>query len=116
MFHANLANIGLLWDYHGWHVDVHGRYGGPQQLTDANTSLPGAAGDLAPGQRTQEPDDFLLNLGVAKVVPINLGVTRAVKFALHIDNLLDQHYYSNAQTNTDANNGKNPITGNQLLV
>jgi hypothetical protein len=49
-------------------------------------------------------------------VPINLGVTRAVKFALHIDNLLDQHYYSNAQTNTDANNGKNPITGNQLLV
>jgi outer membrane receptor protein involved in Fe transport len=110
-----LLNVGLIWDYDGWHVDLQGHYVGRQQLQDYNTSLPGVAGDIAPGQLTENPDYFLVNVGVIKVIPIAWGPANALRLALHVDNLFDKHYFSSAETNTDLNNGFNPTTGNQLL-
>lgn len=110
-----LGNAGLIWDFAGWHVDLQGHYVGKQQLADFNTSLPGVIGDIQPGQMTENPDYFLFNVGVIKVIPLDWGPTKALRLSLHIDNLFDKHYFSSAQTNTDANNGVNPATGNQLV-
>jgi outer membrane receptor protein involved in Fe transport len=110
-----LANAGVIWDYDGWHVDVQGRYVGKQELTDANTNLPGVIGDIAPGQRTENPDYFLVNVGVIKVIPLTQMPAKALRLALHIDNLFDKRYFSSAQTNSDANNGVSPTTGNQMV-
>jgi outer membrane receptor protein involved in Fe transport len=110
-----LVSAGLIWDFDGWHVDLQGQYVGAQQLQDFNTNLPGVVGDIQPGQRTEIPSYFLINLGVTKVIPLKLGPAKALKLALHVDNLFDQRYFSSAETNTDTNNGFNATTGNQLL-
>lgn len=111
-----LGNVGFIWDYAGWHVDLQGHYVGKQMLADYNSSLPGVAGDIQPGQRTEEPDYFLIKVGIIKVIPLeDEGPAKALRFSFHIDNLFNQRYFSNAQTNTDANNGTNPATGNQLV-
>jgi outer membrane receptor protein involved in Fe transport len=110
-----LVSTGLIWDYDGWHVDLEGQYVGVQQLQDYNTNLPSMAGSIQPGQRTHIPDYILVNLGIIKVIPLKLGPAKALRLGLHVDNLLDQRYFSSAQTNTDANNGFNTATGNQLL-
>jgi iron complex outermembrane receptor protein len=103
-----LMNVGVTWDYDGWHVDLLGHYVGRQALQDYNTGLPINPLDLQPGQPTEIPDYFLFNVGIAKVVPVALGPASAVKFALHVDNLFDKHYYSNAETNTDSLNTPPP--------
>lgn len=94
-----LANVGLIWDYSGWHVDVEGHYVGPQGLASYFTGLPIAPGELEPGQRTEIPRYFLVNLGVIKVIPVKWGVAKAVRLALHVDNLFDRRYFSSAQVN-----------------
>jgi outer membrane receptor for ferrienterochelin and colicin len=100
-----LANAGLIWDYDGWHVDLQGHYVGQQTLQDYYTSLPENGGYIEPGQMTKIPDYFLVNFGVVKVIPISWGPANAVRLMLHVDNLFDTKYYSEATTNTDANNG-----------
>jgi outer membrane receptor protein involved in Fe transport len=37
---------------------------------------------------------------VIKVVPLNWGLAKALRIALHVDNLLDKRYFSAAQVNT----------------
>ncbi|HEY2446479.1 MAG TPA: TonB-dependent receptor [Rhizomicrobium sp.] len=110
-----LLNVGLIWDYDGWHVDLQGHYVGKQELQDFNTNLPGVIGDIQPGQMTENPDYFLVNVGIIKVIPVQWGPANALRFAFHVDNLFDTHYFSDAQSNTDLDNGINPKTGNQLL-
>jgi outer membrane receptor protein involved in Fe transport len=110
-----LVNAGLIWDYDGWHVDLQGHYVGQQSLQDYFTSLPENPGNVQAGQPTKIPDYFLFNVGVAKVIPITWGPANAVKLALHVDNLFDKRYYSEASTNTDANNPINPVTGNPYV-
>jgi iron complex outermembrane receptor protein len=110
-----LMNVGLIWDYDGWHVDLQGHYVGVQHLQDYNSGLPNVSGDVEPGQMTKIPDYFLVNVGIVKVIPVNWAPAQAVRIGLHIDNLFDTHYYSSAETNTDLNNAFNPKTGNQLL-
>jgi iron complex outermembrane receptor protein len=95
----NLANVGLIWDHSGWHVDLEGHYVGAQGLEDYFTSLPIAPGALEPGQRTEIPNYFLVNLGVIKVIPLNWGPAKAIRLAFHVDNLLDKRYFSSAQVN-----------------
>jgi outer membrane receptor protein involved in Fe transport len=95
-----LANVGLIWDYSGWHVDVEGHYVGPQGLESFFTSLPIAPGELEPGQRTQIPGYFLVNLGAIKVIPVHWGPAKAVRLAFHVDNLFDARYFSAGQVNT----------------
>ncbi|HLW24528.1 MAG TPA: TonB-dependent receptor [Steroidobacteraceae bacterium] len=94
-----LANVGLIWDFSGWHVDVEGQYVGPQGLASYFTNLPVAPGELEPGQRTQIPSYFLVSTGVIKVIPLNWSLAKAVRFALHVDNLFDKRYFSSAQVN-----------------
>lgn len=99
-----LVNAGLTWDWDGWHVDVQGHYVGRQLLQDFNTGLPKVSSLIQPGQPVEIPDYFLLNLGIVKVVPVDFGPAHALRFALHVDNLFDKRYFSDAQTNTDTNN------------
>ncbi|HEV2363644.1 MAG TPA: TonB-dependent receptor [Caulobacteraceae bacterium] len=94
-----LANVGLIWNYDNWHVDLEGHYVGAQQLQDFFTSLPIAPGSLEAGQRTQIPDYFLVNLGVIKLIPVKWGFARDVRLAFHVDNLFDRRYFSDGQSN-----------------
>jgi len=94
-----LANIGLIWDYSGWHVDIEGHYVGSQGLASYFTGLPIAPGELEAGQSTQIPHYFLVNAGVTKVIPVDLGSARAVRMSLHVDNLFNKRYFSSAQVN-----------------
>jgi outer membrane receptor protein involved in Fe transport len=94
-----LANVGLIWDYSGWHVDVEGHYVGPQGLASYFTGLPIAPGELAPGQRTEIPRYFLVNVGVIKVISVKWGLAKAVRLALHVDNLFNKRYFSSGQVN-----------------
>ncbi|MHB8814314.1 MAG: TonB-dependent receptor [Steroidobacteraceae bacterium] len=94
-----LANVGLIWDFSGWHVDVEGHYVGAQGLESYFTSLPIAPGELEPGQRTEIPRYFLVNVGVIKVIPVKWGEAKAVRLALHVDNLFNRRYLSSAQVN-----------------
>ena len=99
-----LLNSGLTWDYEGWHVDLIGQFVGKQHLEDYYTDLPEAPSLLAPGQPTHIPSYVLFNLGVVKVVPVNFGPANALRFALHVDNIFNTHYYADAETDSDANN------------
>ena len=94
-----LANVGLIWDYAGWHVDVEGHYVGSQGLASYFTGFPIAPGELEPGQRTEIPSYFLVNLGVIKVIPLQWGMAKAVRLAFHVDNLFNKRYFSSAQVN-----------------
>jgi outer membrane receptor protein involved in Fe transport len=105
-----LANVGVIWDVAGWHVDLEGHYVGTQGLRSFNTSLPIAPGELEPGQRTEIPDYFLVNVGVIKVIPLKWGAAKALRLALHVDNLFNEHYFSSAQVNTRTD----PVSGNQF--
>lgn len=95
-----LTNVGLIWDFSGWHVDVEAQYVGRQGLESYFTSLPIAPGELEPGQRTEIPSYLLVNAGVIKVIPLNWGLAKALRLALHVDNILDKRYFSSAQVNT----------------
>jgi outer membrane receptor protein involved in Fe transport len=81
-------------------VDLEGHYVGSQQLESFFTSLPIAPGELEAGQRTKVPDYFLVNVGVIKVIPLKWGPTKALRLALHVDNLFDKRYFSSGQVNT----------------
>jgi outer membrane receptor protein involved in Fe transport len=94
-----LANVGLIWDYSGWHVDLEGHYVGSQVLSSYFTFLPIAPGELERGQRTEVPSYFLVNLGVIKVIPLEWGMAKAVRLAFHVDNLFNKHYFSSGQVN-----------------
>lgn len=95
-----LANVGLIWDYAGWHVDIEGHYVGAQGLQDYFTGLPLAPGELEPGQLTEIPSYFLVNLGLIKVISVDWGEAKAVRLGLHVDNLLNRRYFSDAEVNT----------------
>jgi iron complex outermembrane recepter protein len=96
-----LFNVGGIWDFAGWHVDLQGHYVGSQHLQDYFTGLPIAPGALESGQRTKIPSYFLFNVGIIKVIPLhNIGPAKALRLALHADNLFDQRYFSSAQVNT----------------
>jgi iron complex outermembrane receptor protein len=95
-----LTNVGLIWDFSGWHVDLHGQFVGRQGLQSYFTSLPIAPGELEPGQLTGIPSYFLVSGGVIKVIPLSWGLAKALRLALHVDNLLDKRYFSSAQVNT----------------
>ena len=95
-----LVSAGIIWDYAGWHVDVEGHYVGSQELQDFFTSLPVKPGDLEPGQHTKIPHYFLMNLGVIKVIPLKLRPAKALRLAVHVDNLFNKRYFSAAQVNT----------------
>lgn len=94
-----LANVGLVWDYHGWHVDLEGHYVGSQGLADYFTTFPVKPSDLEAGQRTEIPGYFLVNVGLIKVIPLQWGVAKAVRLAFHVDNLFNRRYFSSAQVN-----------------
>jgi iron complex outermembrane receptor protein len=94
-----LANVGVIWDYSGWHVDIEGHYVGPQGLQDAFTNFPVDPSNLEAGQRTEIPNYFLMNLGVIKVIPLQWDIAKAVRLAFHVDNLFNKRYFSSAQVN-----------------
>lgn len=98
-----LLNAGLIWDYDGWHVDLQGHYVGIQELLNYNTGLPVDPKTIEAGQPTKIPDYFLVNVGIVKVIPVSWGPANAVRLALHVDNLFDKKYYSEAETNYRIN-------------
>lgn len=95
-----LASAGIIWDFDGWHADLEGHYVGSQQLESYFTSLPVQPGELEPGQNDRIPHYFLVNVGVIKVIPLEKGSNRALRLALHVDNLFNKRYFSSAQVNT----------------
>ena len=38
-------------------------------------------------------------------MPISFGQANAIRFALNVDNIFNTHYYTDAETNTNSNNG-----------
>lgn len=107
-----LMTAGMIWDYDSWHVDLQGHYVGPQEVDDYVTGLTANSSTLAAGQPSKIPGYFLVNLGIIKVIPLeNIGPAKALRLGLHVDNLFDKRYYSEGETNTDANNAVSPATG-----
>ena len=106
-----LANVGLIWDYDGWHADLQGHYVGVQGLSDFNSGLPvDPSTNWDAGQPHKIPDYFLVNVGVVKVIPISWGPANALRFSLHVDNLFDKRYYSEASTNYRITNPNTDTT------
>lgn len=113
-----LLSANLTWDYDGWHATLDGTLVGSQHLGNYSSGLPelpscsSAAqaengGCLAPGELSEMPSYFLLNVGIVKVIPISgLGPVSDVRVALHVDNLTNAHYYDDAEAHyTNYTNG-----------
>ncbi len=100
----NLLSGGVTYDYDNWHVDANAHYVGAQYLQQAFAGTPTAY--------TESPY-FLLNIAIAKTIPLHLGQAHALRIGLNIDNLLNRTYYTNDYINQDysGNNYNSVLIG-----
>ena len=91
----DLLTVGLTWKHDNWRVNAETRYVGTRYVAY------GFAG--TPSNKTI-PTYVTVDLGISKVVPLDLGYANAAKLSLHVDNLTDEHYYDRATVYSDYNN------------
>ena len=87
----HLANLGIGWKWHDWRASVSEHYSGSQYVTEYNAGLPGSE---------TIPSYAVMNLSIRDTVHLGTGLLKDVKLALHVDNLLDRHYYTFAYGDT----------------
>ncbi len=80
-----LANFGIGWKWRSWRADLSEHYAGSQYVNEYNAGIPGAQ---------TIPSYAVMNLTVRDTLPIDWGMLKDLKLALHVDNVLDRHYYT----------------------
>ncbi len=81
----HLANLGIGWKWKTWRANLSEHYAGSQYVNEYNAGVPGA--ETIPGYA-------VMNLTLRDTLHIGQGMLKDVKLALHIDNVLDRHYYT----------------------
>ncbi|MDE2349396.1 MAG: TonB-dependent receptor [Gammaproteobacteria bacterium] len=80
-----LANLGVGWQWRTWRADVSEHYAGSQYVNEYNAGTPGAE---------TIPSYAVMNLTLRDTLPLDRGMFKDVKLALHVDNVLNRHYYT----------------------
>ncbi|MDE2304354.1 MAG: TonB-dependent receptor, partial [Gammaproteobacteria bacterium] len=80
-----LANLGLGWKWTTWRADISEHYAGSQYVNEYNAGVPGAE---------TIPSYAVMNLTLRDEFPLHFHGLKDVKLALHLDNVLDRHYYT----------------------
>jgi outer membrane receptor protein involved in Fe transport len=80
-----LGNLGVGWKWRTWRADVSEHYAGSQYVYEYNAGLPGAQ---------TIPSYAVMNFTLRDTLPLRWGAIRDLKLALHVDNVLNRHYYT----------------------
>ncbi|NNM60747.1 MAG: TonB-dependent receptor [Steroidobacteraceae bacterium] len=80
-----LGNLGVGWKWRTWRADVSEHYAGSQYVNEYNAGVPGAE---------TIPSYAVMNLTLRDTLPIDRGMFKDVKLGLHVDNVLNRHYYT----------------------
>jgi outer membrane receptor protein involved in Fe transport len=99
-----LISSGVSWTNGQYFIGVDTNYIGRTYLNYANTNV---------SSPFTQGGYFLTDLTLSDTVPVRIGVIRAVKFALNVNNLFNVHYYAQSDINQDSNgnNYKEGIVG-----
>ncbi len=89
-----LISSGASWTDGQYFVGVDTDYVGRTYLTNYSTYVTDAGGHFTNGGY------FITNLTLSDTVPVKLGIVKALKFTLNVDNLFNVHYYSVSDINT----------------
>ena len=90
-----LVSAGAIYAIDGWRAELRGRYVGKQYIDQQNAGTP--------TQRTI-PSYYLLDLNIAKVVPIGGTFVKGLRIGFDAKNLTNKYYYNEAYTDQDVNN------------
>ncbi len=94
----HLANIGVGWKWKTWRANLSEHYAGSQYVNEYNAGVPSAE---------TIPSYAVMNLTLRDTLHIGQGMLKDVKLALHVDNVLNRHYYTFGYG--DTTNGGNPF-------
>ncbi|THD10916.1 hypothetical protein B1806_06050 [Metallibacterium scheffleri] len=81
----HLANLGIGWKWKTWRASVNEHYAGSQYVNEYNAGIPTAE---------TIPSYAVMNFTLRDTLHIGQGMLKDVKLALHVDNVLDRHYYT----------------------
>ncbi|MDE8348172.1 MAG: TonB-dependent receptor [Acidocella sp.] len=104
-----LVSLGGAWTNGQYFVGVDAHYIGKTYLNLANTNV---------SSSYRQGAYFITNLSLSDTVPVKLGIVKALKFSLNVDNLFNVRYYAQSDINVDSNNQnyKEGIVGAPLGV
>ena len=94
----HLANLGVGWKWKTWRANLSEHYAGSQYVNEYNAGIPSAE---------TIPSYAVMNLTLRDTLHIGQGMLKNVQLALHVDNVLDRHYYTFGYG--DTTNGGNPF-------
>ena len=80
-----LGNLGVGWKWRTWRADLSEHYAGSQYVYEYNAGIPGAE---------TIPSYAVMNFTVRDTLPLHWGMLKDLKLALHVDNVLNRHYYT----------------------
>ena len=80
-----LGNLGVGWKWRTWRADLSEHYAGSQYVYEYNAGIPGAE---------TIPSYAVMNFTVRDTLPLDWGMLKDLKLALHVDNVLNRHYYT----------------------
>ncbi len=81
----HLANLGVGWKWKTWRANLSEHYAGSQYVNEYNAGIPSAE---------TIPSYAVMNLTLRDTLHIGQGMLKNVQLALHVDNVLDRHYYT----------------------
>ena len=81
----HLANLGVGWKWHTWRANLSEHYAGSQYVNEYNAGIPSAE---------TIPSYAVMNLTLRDTLHIGQGMLKNVQLALHVDNVLNRHYYT----------------------
>ncbi len=94
----NLLSAGANWTNNGYYVGVDMRYIGSQVLNNAAISLP---------SNFKNGAYVITDLTFADTIPLHMGIVKAVKLTLNLDNIFGVHYYAQSDVNQYYSTGAN---------
>ena len=81
----HLANLGVGWKWKTWRANLSEHYAGSQYVNEYNAGVPSAE---------TIPSYAVMNFTLRDTLHIGQGMLKNVQLALHVDNVLDRHYYT----------------------
>jgi len=91
-----LLSAGAVYAIDGWRAELRGRYVGKQYIDQQNFL------QVATNHATI-PSYYLIDLDLAKVIPIGYGPVKSLRLAFEARNLTNKYYYNNGLTDQDVN-------------